>query len=310
MEGQSLVGLGGTIRNLALIEANRQNYPLNTQHGFRLSRESVETSIIYFKTHTLPERQELSGLSADRADIILPGALVLREVMDRLEVPELHLSVNGLREGMFFELFWEHLDSPIIPSVRSFSVLKLARNYSYEEDHAHHVRFLASQLFDQLGNLHGYGSLEKELLVAAAILHDVGRIIGYSSHHKHTQTLLEYNGLPGYSPRETALIALLCRYHRKGQPDISDYSLLLNKKDLEILQRLSAILRLAECLERGRNGNITDLRTTWDKDQLQLTLIANRYPAVELWQAGRNAVPLMEDTFHKKVLLKSLLPSK
>ena len=140
------------------------------------------------------------------------------------------------------------------------------------------------------------------------LLHDLGRIIGYNSHHKHTQTLLEYNGLPGYTPRETALIALLCRYHRKGQPDITDYKLLLDKEDRQLLLHLSAILRLAECLERGRNANITDTITTWDEGQLRITLIANQYPAVELWQAGRNASPLMSEAFQKEIVFDSFSP--
>jgi exopolyphosphatase/guanosine-5'-triphosphate,3'-diphosphate pyrophosphatase len=261
-----------------------------------------------FRDLPLKKRQNIPGLSIDRADIILPGALVLLKVMERLSVEELQLSVNGLREGVFFELFWDHLDPPIIPSVRRFSVLNLARNYAYEKDHANHVSFLAGKLFEQLNPLHGYGKEEKELLYAAALLHDLGRIIGYSSHHKHTQTLLEYNGLPGYSPQETALIALLCRYHRKGQPDISDYKLLLNKKDRIKLTRLSAILRLAECLERGRNANITDIITTWDESQLRITLIANQYPAVELWQASRNAAPIMANAYQKDILFDSFAP--
>lgn len=114
--------------------------------------------------------------------------------------------------------------------------------------------------------------------------------------------------MPGYTPRETALIALLCRYHRKGQPDISDYKLILNKKDQIILQRLSSILRVAECLERGRNANITDVITTWDNENLRLTLIANQYPAVELWQTARNAGPLLSKVFGKEICLDSFSP--
>ncbi|MCJ7717589.1 MAG: Ppx/GppA family phosphatase, partial [Anaerolineales bacterium] len=307
-KGQIMVGLGGTIRNLAFIEACRQKYPLFTQHGFILKKSSVIQSLELFRNMDLKDRQKIPGISSDRADIILPGALVLLEVMKRLSVEELQLSENGLREGVFFELFWDHLNPPISPSVRRFSVLNLARNYDYEKEHARHVSFLAGRLFEQLLPLHAYGIVEKEILSAAAILHDLGRIIGYSSHHKHTQTLLEYNGLPGYSPREIALIALLCRYHRKGQPDISDYKLLLNKKDLQILRRLAAILRLAECLERGRNGNITDVITTWDNEQLRITLIANQYPVVELWQASRNASPIMEDAYQKEIIYDSFSP--
>ncbi len=305
---QRLIGLGGTIRNLALIEANRQKYQLNTQHGFVLKKSSIKESIDLFKELPLKERRKISGISSDRADIILPGAMVLLEVMNRLDVDRMELSVGGLREGVFFELFWAHLDPPIIPSVRRFSALNLARNYQYEKEHSNHVSFLAGTLFEQLVPLHGYGTKEKEILHAAALLHDLGRIIGYSSHHKHSQTLLEYNGLPGYTSRETALIALLCRYHRKGQPELTDYKKLLNKKDLALLMRLAAILRLAECLERGRNANITDVISTWDENQLRITLIANQYPVVELWQASRNALPLMAKAYRKEVIFDSFSP--
>jgi len=111
-----------------------------------------------------------------------------------------------------------------------------------------------------------------------------------------------------YTPRETALIALLCRYHRKGQPEISDYKLLLKKKDQIILRRLSSILRVAKCLETGRNANVTDVIATWDKENLRLTLIANQYPAVELWQTVRNAGPLLSIAFEKKISLDSFSP--
>jgi exopolyphosphatase/guanosine-5'-triphosphate,3'-diphosphate pyrophosphatase len=305
-ECEPLVGLGGTIRNLARIEGERQGYPLNTLHGFTLSRGSVEESIGIFRELPLAERQKIRGLRSDRADIILAGALVLAAIMDRLACEELTISVNGLREGIFFERFWQHLPYPVIPDVRRFSVLNLARNYRYQKLHSNHVRFLAGRLFEQLAPLHGYGLAERELLDAAALLHDLGRIISYGSHHRHSQTLIEHNGLPGFSPREIALIALLARYHRKGDPDIVDYGLLLNDDDQVLLMRLSAILRLAESLERGRNVAVDDVIVTWGDDCLRLTLITDEYPAVELWQTERNSLPLVETAFERRVLLDSV----
>jgi len=307
-KGERLVGLGGTIRNLARIEAKRIDHPMNTLHGFVLVRDSVQESVRQFRDLTLDKRKAIPGLSADRADIILPGAMVLLSVMERLGVDRVEISENGVREGVFFERFWRHLEDPIIPDVRHFSVLNLARNYVYEEHHANHVRFLAGRLFEQISPLHGYGLDERELLDAAALLHDLGRIVGYSSHHKHSQTLIEYNGLPGFSPRESAIIALLSRYHRKGTPDISDYDLLLDGEDETLLSRLAAILRVAECLERGRNGDVDDVIATWNEAGLRLTLVSDGYPAVELWQAERNAADLMEDAFGRAVRFDSFAP--
>jgi exopolyphosphatase/guanosine-5'-triphosphate,3'-diphosphate pyrophosphatase len=302
----ALVGLGGTIRNLAKIEAARQRYPLNTLHGFRLTRSSVVKSIDLFCRSDLKARQALPGISPDRADIILAGALVLAGVLDRLGLDDLTISACGLREGLFFEHFWQHLPFPVIPDVRRFSVLNVARNYNYKKPHATHVRFLAGRLFDQLAPLHGYGSSERELLEAAAMLHDLGTIIRYNDHHKHSQTLIDYNGLPGFSPREIALIGLLARYHRKGNPDNAGFKPLLANADADLLTCLAAILRLAEFLERGRNAAVDDIIITWDEDSLRLTLIADEHPAVELWEAERNAVPLVETAFKRRVLLDSI----
>lgn len=305
-EGMSLVGVGGTIRNLAAIEAARQEYPLNTLHGFTLSRTSVEKSIEMFRELPLEKRQKIPGLHKDRADIILPGAVVLAAVMERLALDWVTISISGLREGVFLEKFWRHLPYPVIPDVRRFSVLNMARNYQYQKNHANHVRYLSLRIFDQLAPLHGYGPRERELLDAAALLHDLGNVIGYEDHDKHSQTLIEYNGLAGYSPREIAIIALLTRYHRKGTPSLEGYKALLDKRDKSLIDQLAAILRLSEFLERGRHATVDDVTLTWNLERLRITLIAEDYPAVELWQAQRHALDLVEEAFKREVVLDTL----
>ena len=300
-----LVGLGGTIRNLAQITAARQAYPLNTLHGFRLSRSEVEKSVQLLRERPLRERQKLRGLSSDRSDIILAGALVLQAVMSRFQIETIVTSRNGLREGVFLEHFWHHLEYPVMADVRRFSVLNLARIYNYQKAHVNHVRYLAGRLFDQLAPLHKYGAAERELLDAAALLHDLGTVISYNDHHKHSQMLIINSGLPGFTPREQALIALLTRYHRKGTPSVAGFTSLLQRRDKELLLRLAALLRLAEFLERGRTAAVDDITAVWDKHTLRLTLIADHYPAVELWEAERNAADLVAQAFNRTVILQS-----
>ncbi len=300
-----LVGVGGTIRNLAKMAAARQNYPLNTLHGFTLNRDALQENIRLLQELPLAERQQLPGLNSDRADIILPGAMVLQAVMNCLKVEQVVVSMNGLREGLFFEYFWQHLEHSVVANVRRFSVLNMARVYRYQKNHATHVRYLADRLFEQLAPLHGGGRWEKELLDAAAILHDLGTIISYYDHHQHSQTLIINSGLPGFTPRETALIALLTRYHRKGRPGVAGFESLFEEGDGKRVLQLAAILRLAEFLERGRNANVDDVTATWDEETLRLTLIADEYPAVEMWEAERNASALMAIAFKRKIVLES-----
>ena len=127
-------------------------------------------------------------------------------------------------------------------------------------------------------------------------------------HHKHSQTLININGLPGFTAREIALIGLLARYHRKGTPDCEHYRGLLNEKDGKLLICLAAMLRLAEFLERGRNAAVDDVVAHWTADELQLLLVADEFPAVEVWEAERQAVPLAEMAFKRKVVLQSMAP--
>lgn len=296
-----IVGLGGTIRNLAKISAEREKFPLPDINGYCFTLTSLDQIIAQFVDLPINARRKIPGLVKDRADIILPGALVIRTVLRRLGCKKLTISESGLREGLFFEKFWNQLSYPVQPDLRRFSVLNLARFYDYQEEHAQHVQKICLSLFDQLTPLHGMGSVEREWLSAAALLHDIGTKIRYNDHHKHSQTLIINNGLPGYEPREIAMIALVARYHRKGTPQIESFGCVLAKGDDKRLLQLSSILRLAEYLERGRSGVVRNVHISIDSEEVKFELESEHFPRVEIWGAKRNASELFEIAFLKKI---------
>lgn len=297
-----LVGLGGTIRNLAKISAAREKFPLPSINGMALTHRSLEQTIKLLCDLPLSQRRRIPGLVRDRADIILPGALVVRAVLNRLGQTQLVVSENGLREGLFFEQFWNQQAAPVVENLREFAVLNLARFYGFQEAHALHVRHLCRRLFEQLSSIHGLGATEREWLDAAALLHDIGTKIRYNDHHKHSQTLILNNGLPGFAAREVAMIALLARFHRKGSPSVGSFDSLLEQGDQQRLQQLSAILRLAEYLERGRNGVVEDVSVRVGENEIEIALIAKHKPTVELWEAQRGASDLLEEALGKAVV--------
>ena len=137
---------------------------------------------------------------------------------DAIEVTE-----AGLREGVFFGA---HLDGdpPLFDDVRRSSVLNLAARYRVDPAHTEHVCKLALGLFDELAaaGLHPGDRHERELLWCACVLHDIGMSVDYDDHHKHSRYLILNAGLPGFAPREVALIAQAARYHRKGMPDFEE----------------------------------------------------------------------------------------
>jgi exopolyphosphatase/guanosine-5'-triphosphate,3'-diphosphate pyrophosphatase len=116
-------------------------------------------------------------------------------------------------------------------------------------------------MFDSLveGGLFEPRPDERELLWAAAMLHDVGMTISYDDHHKHSRYLIESAELPGFDPRERALIAQMTRYHRKGVPKLGAIASLTQPEDEALLDRCATVLRLAEHLERGRDRSVSEV---------------------------------------------------
>jgi exopolyphosphatase/guanosine-5'-triphosphate,3'-diphosphate pyrophosphatase len=144
-------------------------------------------------------------------------------------------------------------------------------------------------MFDSLadGGLFEPRPGERELLWAAAMLHDVGMTISYDDHHKHSYYLIVSAGLPGFDPRERALIAQISRYHRKGAPKLGEMAALTQKGDEELLERCSVILRLAEHLERGRDQAVREARLRANGHGVDLHLEAAGDLTLPRWSVER-----------------------
>jgi exopolyphosphatase / guanosine-5'-triphosphate,3'-diphosphate pyrophosphatase len=119
------------------------------------------------------------------------------------------------------------------------------------------------------------------------MLHDVGMTISYDDHHKHSRYLIVSAELPGFDPRERALIAQMSRYHRKGVPKLGEIAALARDGDEELLERDSVILRLAEHLERGRDQSVSEARLRANGHGVDLHLEAAGDLMLPRWSVER-----------------------
>ena len=205
---------------------------------------------------------------------------------------------------MFFE---HHLDGdpPLFDDVRHASVVNLAAQYDMGPErnpHVAHVAQLALGLFDELAaaGVHGGDPVERELLWAAALLHDIGMTVDYDDHHKHSRYLVLNAGLPGFEQRELALIGQAVRYHRKGTPSLGPFAPLAIKGDEERLNRMSACLRLAEDLERSRDQLVRAAHVAVADGTVRLELESDGDDRVPRWAAGRE-VELFARAFDRQL---------
>ncbi len=287
--GRRLIGVGGTVRNLAAAAQRAAGLPTFGVQGELIERGALEALIERLSALPPAERGDVPGIKPARADLILAGAVVVHSVLELGDFDAIEATQAGLREGIFFERYLAERDPPLFEDVRRASVRNLAAQYHADSAHTEHVAALALGLFDDLAvaGLHDGDPVERELLEAACVLHDIGMSVDYDDHHKHTRYLILNAGLPGFSPREVALVAQTARYHRKGMPDPGPLAALFDDDDRRRLDRCAVLLRLAEGLERSRDQIVREVRMTRTGDEVALQLVADGEIAVPRWAASR-----------------------
>ena len=303
--GPQFVGVGGTVRNLGVAIQRVLEVPRFGVQGFRIPREALGELVERLAAMTVAERRGVDGVKPARGDIILAGAVVVHAVLEQTGVDELEVTEAGLREGVFFERHLAARDEPLFDDVRRESVLNLRAQYDPAPVHVDHVAHLALQLFDSLAarRVHDGEAAERELLWAAAMLHDIGVAVDYDDHHKHSRYLVLSAGLPGFSPREVALIGQMVRYHRKGMPSPGPFAALMRKGDAAALDRCAVLLRIAEGLERGRDQVVHDTRLSLRKDgTVHLKAVADGDAPVARWAVARE-VDLFQRAFDRPLVV-------
>ena len=286
-----LVGVGGAVRNLAATVMLAEELPSFGIQGFAITRDALDALVEELVERTPRERRKIPGIKPERADVILGGAVVIQTVMEVGGFKTLEATEAGLREGAFFDELYEGEPDGLVPDVRRAAVLNLAAQYHPEKQHTKHVARLALEIWDELAaaGVHEGRADERELLWSAAVLHDIGTAVDYDDHHKHSRYLILNAGLPGYSPRETALIGQMARYHRKGEPGLREFAPLGQRGDEELLVRCAAVLRVTEQLERARDQAVRHADVTVEDGRVRLELRTREDTTVARWGAERQA---------------------
>jgi exopolyphosphatase/guanosine-5'-triphosphate,3'-diphosphate pyrophosphatase len=232
--------------------------------------------------------------------------MVIRSLMERVHQSRMTLSDKAIRDGLIYDFIERNREGiraeRDIPNVRRRHVIYLARRCHYPKAHSHHVAKLATRLFDQTRPLHGLGEQEREWLEYAALLHDVGYLINGRQHHKHAYYLIKNSDLYGLTAEEVEMIANIARYHRRALPHDKHQPLKsLASKDRRTLEILSALLRIADGLDRSHFSVIHNLDVKLGKPVI-IQLQTTGDPELEIW-AARQRADLFEKVFHRPVQL-------
>ena len=306
---EKFVGSSGTILAAGLmIHAQRKSNikDLQTINNFEYTAEELfelEEKILSKKTPA--ERKKIKGLDPARADIIPAGIIIISEIFRKLNIKKITLSDYALREGIVVNSIRKAKDdyaNSKLSNIRADSIKNLAESCKFDRSHCRHVADLSLQIFDQTKKLHGLSYKERELLDAASRLHDIGYHIAHSQHHRHSMYIIKNSDLLGYNEQEIQIIANVARYHRKSHPKNShkDY-ISLPSKNMEIVKKLSAILRISDSLDRTHYKLVKAVSVNIKNKYVEIHLeTENGLPEIELWSLDRRKA-LFEEVFNKSV---------
>jgi exopolyphosphatase/guanosine-5'-triphosphate,3'-diphosphate pyrophosphatase len=250
-----LVATSGTARAVAALAAVDDDPPPLKMQGYRLSRNRLDQLVSRLVKLTPEQRRSLPVINERRAEIIVPGALILQTTMAMLRVDELVVCERALREGLIVD--WM-LRNDLLgdrfafqSTIRQRTVLHLARNFSVDLERAEHVAGLALSLYDQTrGLLHQDAGGGRSLLWAAALLHSCGKHINVTAYHKHSWYLIRHGELLGYSQMEHLMVAAIARYHRRSLPKKrhESWQLISDRQSRRTVAAMALLLRLATAL--------------------------------------------------------------
>ena len=293
-----VIGTSGTILSLgALALADEDGGPPDDLRNRRVSAKALRRVRKRLVAADLEERLHMPGLDPRRADLSVAGSILLDTILRGLGAEDITLCDLALREGLVLDYI--HRNSARIkkveryPDVRRRSVVELGERCGYWSEHAQQVARIALSIFDQTRSVHGLGDREREWLEYAALLHDVGVHISYDRHHRHSYYLIKNGDLRGFDPREIEVIALVARYHRQATPKKSHEGFGdLNGSTRATVRVLSAIVRLAEGLDRSHAQALAGIDLFPRGDDYLARLRANGDAELELWAAHRHVGPL------------------
>jgi exopolyphosphatase/guanosine-5'-triphosphate,3'-diphosphate pyrophosphatase len=184
---------------------------------------------------------------------------------------------------------------------RRAAVEEFAKNCGVDLPHARQVSRIAGTLWQQLAGPLGLRVEDRELIEAAALVANVGYLINFEGHHKHSYHLIVNSELPGIERREMQLLANAARYHRGTRPkQRHDNFAELSLEDQARVSKLAAILRVALALDRTHQQNVGEVRARVRNDVVRIVIQAEGDTDVDVWAAERK-VDLFEKVFGRRV---------
>ena len=280
-----VIATSGTAESLAAVAKGLYK---NKDKRLAASRLQVRRIAKVLARRTVEERRKLSGVGPRRAEIIVAGAEVYAELLERFRLGGFRYSQLGLRDGILAQMMGAHgpQSAKRIESERWDSIKAAVTHYRVDLNHALKVRESAVNLFATLKSIHRLPPEYQEWLSAAAMLYEVGDYVNRNGRHRHTYYIISHSEILGYTPQQRRIIGAIARYLGKSRPVVEDAPMkVLTPADRVYVRKAALILRLARAINLGRGNAVRKQRVRLRNGGVEIELQSGPRASVdlELW---------------------------
>ena len=202
------------------------------------------------------------GLSVEDAKMMVPSLIIYKLFLEKSKADTVYFSETNLCDGSVADYAQSKGKIDILHDYYQDIVASaryIGKRYRYNKSHAEYVRTLCLKLFDHTVKFHGLTERDRLILEIAAILHDIGKYVNMNDPGMNGYQLILSTEIMGLSRREREEVANIVLYNTRKIPETDELNSVFWKEEYLRVAKLSAILRLANALDRGHKQKYKDI---------------------------------------------------
>ncbi len=246
--------------------------------GRYLDKEDVEHFAQAFRTSSLSDLSKKLDIPEENMPLLYIALNLVRNIMGNMGAEQLWVPGVTLCDGIVYEYAEKN---KILISTHDFEkdivacAQNISKRYRGSKKRSETLEKIALTIFDSMKKIHGLGRRERLLLQISTILHDCGKYISMATLGECSYSIIMATEIIGLSHLERQIVANVVKYNHLE----FDYygaamgSLgFLDKESYIKTAKLTAILRLANGLDRSHKQKFKDVKIALKEEQLVITV--------------------------------------
>ncbi len=301
LKGLPIIGVGGSIRNIATVHLHKNNYPLDYVHNYILDKDDLKETLDFVKHKNLKEKLEIKGLSKARADIFSGALIAIKEVVSFLEAKSLVLSQYGIREGVLYDELsrtTSDIRDPFIDNIKEVMALNNIDTFESMEELQ-----VFKKIYSKIKSAYSLNGITEKVIKISVIFSEIGKRVNYVNYPLHSANIILNMGLKGITHKEIISAALVISRGTKKYKGLDPYVGLFTEKEISEIMMTSKILNITKILYKDFVSNESQLEIEVSEDKIIFYLINKSQDDLEILKLFISQKKFI-NSFDKKIEFK------